>query len=432
MKPSLTLHASWGLAVLGAFAAGSWWSASRTHDNPAVRVSSARTVLDLDGGASNRSPGTNPDSQAPAGDRAVAVQKLLTAEEINALTRDAINDPNPLSRNLAFSRLLESLTPENATLVLESLKTNGASRDQWGLFLYAWGSVDGSAAMAHADTLEGREKDRFLNGVMPGWAVKDPTAAIAWLDGQDDGQAKDRLRAQLVGGLADRDTGLATSYAYQQAQAGNKQAGDYLEMIAGEELRKNGPAAAATWGDSLPDGALKGAALDRIAGTYVNKDPEAAAAWAAKFATTDYGARVIEEVGDEWAERDPKAAVAWLETLNEGAGRSEGSYSALREWTRRDAVAASEYLAAMPQSAAKDSAVSGFARSLAYEDPESAVIWARTITDEGSRIQTLTRAGQAWFRRDPAAATNWLQSASLPESAQQAIVNPPDRRRPRG
>ncbi|MEZ5299230.1 MAG: hypothetical protein R3F11_00940 [Verrucomicrobiales bacterium] len=125
----------------------------------------------------------------------------------------------------------------------------------------------------------------------------------------------------------------------------------------------------------MPDGDLKGSALDTVAGDYVHRgDPaQAAAAWAgnSRPPTT---ACVIEEVGDEWA-GDPEASVAWLNTLPDGRGKAEGTYSAFREWTQRDAVAASEYLAAMPDSASKDYAVSGFAQTLARQDPESAVAW---------------------------------------------------------
>jgi hypothetical protein len=432
MKSPLLTHSVWSLAALGTFAVGYFLarpsSSSTARDNN--RSLTVQTSLPGSPGNPLPSPGkTGPEAAALAA--AARLAALATPEAIDALTKEALNDPNPLTRNLAFSKLLASMTPENVGMLLESLKTNRANGDQMRLFLYAWGAMDSAGALAHADTLEGRDKARFLNETIPGWASKDPQGAIGWLAQQPEGEETNRLRANLVGGLADHDIGLATSYVLERARANDPQAAAFMQTVAGEEIRKNGPAAATAWGESLPEGPLKGGALDQIAGAWVQQNPEAAAAWATKFAQTDYGARVVEEVGDEWAERDPKAAVAWLGSLTEGPARAEGTYSALREWTRRDPTAASQYLASMPQSASKDSAVSGFARSLAYEDPESAIIWARTITDEKSRVQTLTRAGQAWFRRDPNAATTWLQSAQLPADAQKAILNPPrdDRRR---
>lgn len=434
MKRLTLTHGLWASTSILTFATG-WLLRTPSGENlPSGSPSSVRTVesrsnssgpIGLSGRPGSNAKGSGPDSPTT---------RVVGAAEIEAISKEAFNDPNPLTRNLAFARLLESMTPENVQLVMESLRSNRAGGEQWQLFTYAWGAMDGAGAIAHAATLENGPKNRFLAQAVTGWASKEPQAATAWLEQLPDGEEKNRFRNSLVGGLADKDIGLATAYVLQRAQAGDKQAANYLEIVAGEEIRKNGAQAAIAWGESLPAGALKGAALEEIAGSYVERDPEAAATWATKYAATEYGSRVVEEIGSEWAERDPKKALSWLESLPEGAGKAEGTFSALREWTRRDAVAASEHLSAMPPSPAKDSAVSGFARSLAWQDPEAAVIWAKTITDEQSRVQTLTRAGQAWFRRDPAAASQWLQSAALPPDAQQAIMNPPrdQNRRRRG
>jgi hypothetical protein len=437
MKQATLIHAAWGLVALSTFAGGFFFAGQRAPQPEDQGSSPASGSTLLSPSSLSALPSAGSEKKAEGGEAtdalraAILAGKDLTPDQIQALAKEALNDPNPLNRNLAFSRLLESMTPDNVMLVMEAMKEGKAGGDQWHLFLYAWGAMDGAGAIEHAATLEGDRKTRFLAEALTGWASKDPTAAMAWLSTQEEGDAKNRYQWSLVGGLADHDIGMATDYVYQLSNQGNKEATGYLETVASEELRKNGTAGATLWAERLPDGALKGAALDRIAGTYVHENPEAAAAWAAQFATADYGSRVIEEVGDEWAERDPKASVAWLETLPEGAGRSEGTYSAFREWTQRDSMAASQYLAALPEGPSKDSAVSGFARTLAYEDPESAIIWARTITNEQSRVDTLTRAGQAWFRRDPSAATTWLQSANLPAEAQKSVLNPPERGRDR-
>ncbi len=437
MKSSHITHFVWGIGAVAAFALGTQFARRETARAAAARLGlaglSAAGGAAADGeGAVNRPLKPAVASAADAAHGALAGGPL-TPRQIEELAKDAFTDPNPLTRNTAFSKLLASLTPENVKSVLESMKANRAGGEQWGLFLYAWGSVDPAGALAHAGTLEGGAKTRFLDQTIPGWASKDPKSAIAWLDAMKEGDEKNHFRSSIVGGLADHDIGMATEYVMERMRAGDKGAEDFLQTVAGEALRKNGPAGAAAWGEGLPDGPLKGSALDQIAAAYTRQNPAAAAEWAAKYATVDYGARIIEEVGDNWAERDPKAALNWLGTLQEGAGRAEGTYSALREWTRRDAVAASEYLAALPESPSKDSAVSGFARSLAWEDPESAITWATTITNEDSRVKTLTRAGQSWFRRDPAAATRWVQSSNLPPAAREAILNPPkDERGRRG
>lgn len=427
MKFSLIPHGAWSLTALATFALGYVLAKSSNSDSAAAgaRMVQVAGGIGLTDGRSTPEKVRLGSSHIAATVSATKPQMLLDPKEIDALAKEALNDPNPLTRNAAFAKLLASMTPENVKGLMESMKTNRAGGDEWQLFLYAWGAMDSAGVLAHSETLEGGAKARFLQSTLPGWASKDPGGATAWVDKMEEGDAKNRFRSNLVGGLADHDIGLATSYVMGRAAAGDKAAGEYLEMVTGEQLRKMGPAASTTWGEQLPDSPIKGDALNEIAGAYADMDPKAAAAWATGLANTDYGTRVISEVGEEWAERDPKAAVGWLGGLSEGPARSEGSYSALREWTQRDPAASSKYLTSLPPSASKDSAVSGFARSLAREDPESATIWASTIGNEASRIQTLTRTGQSWYLRDPTAAATWLQNSNLPQDAQKAILNPP-------
>jgi hypothetical protein len=428
MKSAFLTHGVWSCAAVGTFALGYLIAKPSDSGNDS---SANRSLTVRNGNMAGASNPTAPGAARTAGlgtagnPGAAARPAPLSPAVLEALAKEALSDPNPLTRSLAFARLLESMTPENAGTLLENLRANRAGGEQMQLFLYAWGAMDSTGVLAHAESLEGRDKERFLNSTIPGWASKDPTAAIAWLDTMEEGDAKNRYRSSLVAGLADHDIRVATSYVLARAAVGDQQAAQYMQTVAGEELRKNGPAAAALWGERLPEGAARSETLIQIAGAYVQRDPIAAAAWAEKFATTTSEAGIMEKIGKEWSERDPKSAVAWLNGLTDGPAKSEGTYSALREWTRRDPTAASEYLAALPPSPSKDSAVSGFARSLAREDPESAIIWAKTISNETSRVQTLTQAGQAWFRRDPTAATTWLQNSQLPDAAQQAILNPP-------
>ncbi|HUF60534.1 MAG TPA: hypothetical protein VMN36_00535 [Verrucomicrobiales bacterium] len=351
------------------------------------------------------------------------VEKLSSAA-LEALAREALSDPNPVKRNLAFSKLLEALTADNALAILESMEKGNADGDQWRLFRYAWGAVDGVGAMEHAASIESdRARRNMQTEVLSGWASEDPTDAMAWVANIEDPEQRERYQRSLIGGLADHDIGMATDYVLGLGEENNRRASGYLEMVAEEQLRKEGIEGGKYWAERLPEGNLKGAALERVAESYVHENPEAAAAWAQRYANVEYGAGMIEEVGDEWSERDPVAAVDWLTSLPEGRGKTEGMESAMGEWVRRDPLASSQFLAEMPASEVRDAAVSGFSRRLVYEDPEAAVIWAATIARDEMRLETLTRAGQAWYRRDAEAAATWLATSGLPPEAQESVLN---------
>lgn len=434
MKKAYLTHGIWIAVALGAYAIGNLTSKSSSDMKIVENARSERTLLTVQNAQTSRgkTAGAGANDVSPIGELFNIKSGMLKDFEIEAAAKEAFSDPNPLKRQLAFARLLESLTPENAALIRDQLKSENAGRDQWQLFQYAWGAIDPTGAMTAAEAIENEGwRNGAIGTALSGWASADPTGAIDWLTKMEDGDAKNRIMGDLVNGLADNNTGTATRYVLDLMNAGNPRASQYMETVAGEVLRKGGPVSGALWAEGLPDGDIKGAAMDRIANSYVAKDPVAAAKWAQQFATADYAVRLIEEVGDEWAERDPAASVGWLESLPDGKGKSEGMSSALGEWVRRDPEAASQYLVNMPPSASKDSAVSGFVNRLAWDDPQSAIVWADTIGQDNLRDQTLKQAGQAWVIKDRNAAVEWLKGSGLPEATQKEILNPP-RRRGRG
>lgn len=346
---------------------------------------------------------------------------------LDALAEQALRDPNPLTRRLAFASLLESLTPENAESVRGQLVSLGAEGGEWRDFCYAFGAISGKDAF----DLAAASPERDLEETMTGWAAANPEEAralLANLPEELQGQ-RDRLTASVVAGLAHKDPALATEMVLQLAGEGNGRANDLMQMVASQTLRTDGPEGAAAWSATLPNGPLKGAAMSRIAESYVRKDPQAAANWAQQFAAEDFATRTIEQVGGRWAQTDPVAAVGWLENLPEGNGQIAGLRNAFGDWEDRDPAAAGEYLLAMPQSAKRDSAISGFATGYAWQNPQLALTWAQEIRDPGLRDSSLTRAGEAYFRTDPNGARTWLETSGLPADMQQRIMDSASRRR---
>lgn len=344
----------------------------------------------------------------------------------DALAEQAFRDPNPITRRLAFSRLLECLTPENAEALRSRMVELGADPDQWRDFHYSWGAIAGKAAFDHAAASD--EAD--LAATMTGWAAANPAEALAMLGNLPEtmrGQQHE-LTASVVAGLAHQNAAMATDLVLKLGGEGNPRAGNLMELVAAETLRSKGPEQASLWAESLPDGALKGTAMSRVAESYVRKDPAAAARWVQRFAAEDYATRAVERIGGDWAENDPIAAVGWLESLPAGSGQAAGLRNAFGDWEDRDPVAAGQYLLAMPLTPQRDAAVSGFATGYAWQNPQVAIAWAQDIRDPDLRQSSLTRAGQAFYRRDPAGALAWLETSGLPEEVRQQVANPENRR----
>jgi hypothetical protein len=426
---SMRVHGLWMVAALAAYGIGSL----RPDPQPTggtIEESARGQARSASGnfeGSAAEGRQVNRRERGPsqtAGGPLASLFGRLTASGagLDALAAQAVNDPNPIARRLAFSRLLEAMTVANAGEIREHLVALGAGGDEWRDFNYSWGALAGIDAFNHAAASE--EED--LAATLTGWAAARPDEAIAMLDNLPEGlrDQRDQLAASVVAGLADTDRSLATDLVLRLAGEGNERAGGLMEIVAGETLRAEGPQAAAAWSATLPDGPLKGAAMNRIADSFARRDPEAAAGWIESMAGQDYAAGAVARVGGQWAQRDPVAAVGWLEALPAGGGQSAGLRNAFGDWEDRDPAAATQYLTSMPRSSQRDSSISGFSQGYAWQNPEVAIAWANDISDATLRMETLTRVGEAYYRRNPDSARAWLESSNLPPEAQQRILNP--------
>lgn len=427
------MHTGWAVAAAAAFVIGSKAGAPSAEEVAAAReeLAAARQGA-ASGRLEDRERGARGD--ASTGRRGDGDDGPLTrlfgsftidAAGIPAVAEQAVRDPNPLTRRLAFAKLLESMTPENAMQIREELVGLGARGDTWNEFNYAWGAIAGRDAFDFARTSD--EPD--LGAALTGWAAADPTGALAALDNLPEEMVPQRrnLERNVIEGIADTDLDLATRMALQFGADDPGHGSRLLRSVANEALRSGGAETASLWVETLPDGPAKGSAMRRVTESYVRDDPQAAAEWASQFADQDYARSAIGEIGDEWAESDPQATMAWLETLPAGSAQNNGFSQALGEWEDRDPAAAGDYLMSMDPSPQRDAAIAGFARGYAWQDPDTAFAWAEAITDPQMRESSMTRVAQAYFRRDPLAALEWLESSGLSAEAQQRVTQP-DRR----
>jgi hypothetical protein len=153
MNKTLIVNIGWLLAVAAAFIVG------MSRGTTEARRESA--TLDVNSTSSSRNGELS--ASESAADRSKRRSGLSNADRqkseienlfgsvasaaggLEALVNQAMKDPNPLNRRLAFARLLESLTPENAESVRAQLVSLGAEGDQWRDFCYAWGGALGQS-----------------------------------------------------------------------------------------------------------------------------------------------------------------------------------------------------------------------------------------------------------------------------------------------
>ncbi len=428
MKKSLMIHGVWAIAVMAAFALGSKKSTPSVSSNDPATVGKSRLTARAseagsDGQSSRR--GDRPAAQRESSAISRLFGGIASADgNLDALFDQALRDPNQITRRLAFAKLLEAMTPENAAAMREQLVALGADPDQWRDFHYAWGALDGKAAFDHAAA----SPEPDLNDTMTGWAAANPAEALAMLDHLPEslqGQ-RNEIIASLVSGLADGNLGAATAFVLGLGQ--NDQSAKLMEIVASQTVRAESPEAAAKWSDSLPDGPMKATAMSKVADAYARKDPEAAARWVQGVAGEPYATKAVEEIGGRWARTDPLAAVSWLEDLPASNGQTAALRTSFDDWEDRNPGEAQEYLKSMPQSSQRDSSINGFATGYAWQNPQVAIAWAQDIGDPALREKSVTQVGQIFYRQNPEGATAWLESSGLSDGIRQQIMQPMQRR----
>jgi hypothetical protein len=332
-----------------------------------------------------------------------------------------VRERDPLRRQKAFCDLLESITAENVEAMVRAHHDAPGERwDKWQeqrLLVYAWGKLDGEAALTYGNELDDRMKELIVNTALSGWATEDPEGAKGWLAGLEDADERREFSEGLIIGLLQGDVAAATDY--MMGLPAREQDRDQMKIILRHQLRV-GLGVARSWADNLPEGMIKGAAMRELAEGLVDSDVEAAAAWAGKYVHAEYGSEVVAKVAEEWAENKPEEALAWVMTLEDSDARNRAMRDSLREWSRKDLDAAGEFLAGLEAGAMRDSAASQYARDVVKENPATAMEWAQSIGDEGIRMESVVGTARHWLQRDEDAAREWLANAGLsPEVVEQ-------------
>ena len=331
----------------------------------------------------------------------------LDIESIGAQLRGSTN---PIDRRLAFSKLLEGLTAENALLIRDQIKSFDPNSAEFKEFHYAWGAVGGTdAIMFGVDTVE-----PDMQPALSGWASSDPQKAIEWFEALDMDRKmkaedlKNHLLGGLVQGLSNSDPDLAIDYVKEVIDSGNRVGYRLMHAPISAMIQTNSPSEAAQWAAQLDEGEIRNQAMSRTADNYAKKDFEAAKEWAESFGSDNGVERVIDPVTRNWASKDPEAALEWVSTLPEGNAQHSGTSAALHQWAEKDPTAASNYLAEMPESDMRNAAIAGFSNRLVWENPQAAMTWASSISgNDQFRNEVMARVGRSWQRKDPKGAAQW-------------------------
>jgi len=249
------------------------------------------------------------------------------------------------------------------------------------------------------------------------WARQDPNAALAWantLQGRDKNQAL----SAVVREVANTDPAKAAGLA---ATLDGDARGDAYRTIAGQWGSTNF-SEAEVWIRSLPSDQQDAAMASALAGLS-RENPQLAAQKVATMPAGDSRNEAVATLASNWGRQDPAAAVSWLMQQDSDEAKSRAMRDVIPTWTAQNDAAAYAFVNSQPSGQVRDSAASAYVFSNRSNNPGAVMKIAESIEDEGNRMRTVGMAAARWMQQDSAAATTYIQqSDSIPDRLKERIT----------
>ena len=361
--------------------------------------------------------------------RRPTVERLLAEAEDLRPRRERL-----AAKSILYARYAE-LDPLAA--VDHALKQGTDAEEMVRRIFMAWAKHDLEAALAHANTLQGRLRQGAASGVLAVSEDLDPARrqAVAAMFSLEDTLAFMDTMEQFDGDPA---------IAWQQALGTESQQVRAQQLLQiGPRWVEQDPEQALAAALELPPGGMLGGVAPFLLEHWVAKDVDAALDWLLAQPQSPMRARLLGVVASAVADTQPQDALALAQTL-EGSDRHEVIQAALQAWARKDAPAAMEALQGLADVGLSQEARYSILAQWSQVDPNAAFEWALAqkktsfenmhlvamplqqiargdpqqalrLAEKLSGLQKQTALASVlgvWAHDDPRAAAEWLETAT--------------------
>jgi hypothetical protein len=344
--------------------------------------------------------------------------------------REALDEPDWLTRTHRISTFLEDLNPDNLDEALEAFEARArySAEGEFRLFMLAWSRFDAEAAFERALFWPEHSKTRAREAAIYAWGFLDPAGArLALRRVEEDPRLKESLSEHLVQGWAQRDDKQPLiEYLASMGRGIARQ--KFTNILAAKIMEHEGPEGVRTWAEAIPDDAAdhyKRTVFEKAANVLAAVDPPRAAEWIEGHLEHDYAAGAPHLIIRRWVGAgEPVAALEWAQGLPKGGARDDPVRAAFDRWMQTDLDGARAWLLNVAPAPGLDQAVRAMVRQTIRGEPKTAIEWAQRIHDPDLRRRVLIGVGNRWWRKDPDAANAWMAESGLDEETREAMVKP--------
>lgn len=347
--------------------------------------------------------GSATTSKGPASD---AVTRLLDPSHQGALdrTREVLAFVDSLKPGEFESRLNEAF----------ARRKGNQGYDLIGNLYQEWVEKDRAAALAHAESLEGKDRKTALMTVLSAWAEKEPYEVLAWIEEHGKSDETQSALYNVFRRIAQDDPEEAIALAERSKR---------MKSSGGNVFINGG-----SYG-------IMGMNTSFLYAIWAEKDPRAAAARALTIPNSQERSNTLLTLASAWAQADPGAAWEWGNGLERAADRKAVLQNVISAVARNgDTSQAIAFLETMPAGQGRSEALQQVASFLANEDPEEGYSFVMKYAVNDRDRQALSNVLQQWARTDPArafeVALNDLDPGNARRSAIQSVINEAANREP--
>jgi hypothetical protein len=389
--------------VLGGFFAGYYWRGKNlgtTEPASPPRALVPRAVA--------TGPAASPAANIARGAETEAASRrpgtALSADDIRQQFATVFRATSLTEKFMQLATVLQHLSRDNwrgALLAFEDARKQGEENPEaWALFVRRAGEIVGKDVVTHFVQNDNLDAAR---SALTGWASADPSAALAWI-GQD---ANGEVRRQIVGaairGLALSEPDLAVSalegisidrrknYVRDFVPSIVRGAGmQQTEEIVNGIIRR--AAANGQAGDDYVKSIFADFAEIKARRAAVSGDVNGLADWVKTHVNQPYSdTAVVWSTAEHLARTDVSRALAWLDTLHAAGpvgepGNPMGYGIVLATWANKEGVpAVSQWLASSTTHPRYDNMVAQYTKFLAGSSADEANRLAATIKNSTVR-----------------------------------------------
>lgn len=344
---------------------------------------------------------TTPDG--PASD---AMARLLDSTNEGGLDRDR--------EVLAFVDAVKPGEFESRLNEAFERRKGNQGYDLIGKLYQKWVEKDRAAALAHAESLEGKNRKTALSFVLSAWAAKEPYEVLAWIEEHGKTEEVQSALYTVLRTIAQDDPEAAIALAERSKQ---------MRSSANNLILNGG-----SYG-------LMGMNTSFLYAIWAEKDPLAAAARALAIPNSQERSNALWTLASTWAQTDPGAAWEWGNALERASDRKAVQRNVISAVAGNgDTSLAIAFLETMPPGQGRSEALQQVASFLANTDPEEAYAFVMQHAVNDRDRQAVSNVLQQWARSDPArafeVAMNDLDPGNARRNAIQSVINEASNRDP--